>query len=367
MPLARITTPLPEYYERLAQDLRARGFDVETASPGQFFSAAADLEITVKQCRPEDAAKLAADASGTKDMCVLITPGAKSAGIRTIEMIVLQPKAEAQAVRNLVTPSQVIEISSALVQAAQTQALPHRASGDAKPKNLPRIKTGARENWDEILRTTTRWMDTATTGCRAGWVTVKESLAPLKAFLLEVCDETRNLARRTTTAMVARWDRKKSADEQERLVPSMYGLSEEEPFPGETQMAAEANVIPIAEPRRGRAGGRRFWKAANAAAVVAVAVLLAVSLRHRAPRPAAESSSVIKGNVSAPAASKSSALIERAGQKAVANSGLHMIASKQVIPVGSEVDDTVVRYVSRPLTPKRPDSHPQIKRYSDLD
>jgi hypothetical protein len=380
MPLARITTPLPEYFERLAQDLRARGFDVETASPGQFFSGAADLEITVKQCEPGDAAKMAGEASLTKDMCVLVTPGAKDGSIRSIEMIVLQPNAEAaQAVRHRMTPAQVIEISSALMDSNEPRPLQSQSKVEGKLKNWPAVKSRARSSWSEIARTTTQWLESATAGCQAGWEAAKQSVVPAKAFLLEVGEETKKLGRRIAVAVVSRGRGKRlRKQDDEQLVPSMFDLSGDREF-GDRELNHETEVVdeetPVVEisgHRAGRAAGRdkRFWKAAGAAAVAAVAVLAAVSVLHRPPHvPAVAGESQVENKAALPASAslKPSVIVERGGQKNPAGSGVQVLAAKQVMGGDSQAEDTVVRYGSRPTAPKRTVSHPQIKRYSDLD
>jgi len=50
------------------------------------------LEITLNECLPEEARAAAADAPGTKDMRVFVTPQAFAGNIRSIEMFVLTPK-----------------------------------------------------------------------------------------------------------------------------------------------------------------------------------------------------------------------------------------------------------------------------------
>lgn len=369
MPLARITTPLPEYFERLAQDLRARGFDVETASPGQFFSAAADLEITVKQCEPRDAAKMAANASTTKDMCVLVTPGAKHGGIRSIEMIVLQPKAEAAQACHRMTPAQVIEISSALIDSNGPRPLPGQSKVEGKLKNWPSVKSTARSSWDEIAKTTTQWLEAATAACHAGWEAVKQSVVPGKAFLLEVGAETKKLGRRIAGALVPNRRRKTLREEDEQLVPSMFDLSGDTEFNDAIEVVGDQTpVIEISERHPG--GDRRLWKVASAAAVAALAVLLTVSVLHRRPRvPAIASESPVENKATLPASAslKPSAMVDRGGQKNSAGSLVQVLAARQVVRADASAEDTVVRYGSRPTAPRRAESHSQIKRYSDLD
>ena len=350
MPLARITTPLPEYFERLAQDLRARGFDVETASPGQFFPATADLEITVKQCAPEDAAKVAA--SSNKDMLVMVAPGAKDSGIRSIEMILLQPRVESvETARHRVTPAQVIEISSALIGADAPAVQEAQPQVEAKPKHWPKVRTAAHSSWDEILRTTAQWLDTVNTACHAGWEKLKQSNVPLKAFLLEIGQETRSLGRSISSRMtrLARRTTNSQTDQNEPLVPSMFDFSEE--------LGVEEEA-PAVEKQKPHSVDRRFWRPGFAAAIVATVALVSVSVMRgpsQTPERAVESKSAT------PAVAKPTAMAEPEGSK----NAVRMIAAKQV--VRPEAEDTVVRYGNRPKASKPSPEHPGVRRYSDLD
>jgi hypothetical protein len=362
MPLARITTPLPEYYERLAQDLRARGFEVETAASGQFFSAAADLEITVRQCRPDDAAKMAADASERADMCVLVTPGARDGGIRSIEMIVLQPEAATQVARNWVTPAQVIEISSALI-ASDSPRIPEVVSKrDETPRTSRTVKVRVLATWEDIVETTIRWMDGATAGFHTGRAAANRSVVPIKAFLLEIGSETGKLTQRIAAAIIP--SRRGKAADQEQLVPSMFSLSDEAEAKVFTDEELSVIELPELRSRRFSLRDGRFLKASGAAAVAAIAVLFAVSIVHRpAPSSSAPVSSQMKTAASAPPTAKPSALV---GEEKP-HSGMRMIAAQQVFQGDSEAEDTVVRYVHRPAAPKRAEIRSGIKRYSDLD
>jgi hypothetical protein len=347
MPLARITAPIPEYSDRLAQDLRARGFDVENASPGQYFPTAADLEISVRQCAPEDAGKIAA--ASTKDMCVLMSPGARDTGIRSIEMVLLQPKTAAAAVRHIVTPAQAIEISAGLLS-AETPSSPEVAPPlQQKTRLWAEVKTASQSTWDEIAKTTANWMKAASAAMRNRWEKVN-----VKAFFAEVGEETRKLGtsisaglssavRRTTTNV---------PDENEQLVPSMFDFSEE------LSSEEEKPVIEMPKPRA--AVDRRVWRALGAAGLAAIAVLLVVSLRHKSSQsPAAATAPVEnKGPLPATASLKPSAVVGAKGP-------VHMVSARQVIH--SEASDTVVRYGNHKSAPKPADSHPGIKRYSDLD
>jgi hypothetical protein len=74
MALARIITRLSSGYSAVEQDLRARGFQVETRHPDEVVIEPADLEITIEECGPERALTRALD--GGVDATVFVAPGA---------------------------------------------------------------------------------------------------------------------------------------------------------------------------------------------------------------------------------------------------------------------------------------------------
>jgi hypothetical protein len=193
---------------------------------------------------------------------------------------------------------------------------------------------------------------------------------PLKAFLLEIGEETRKLGRQAVAWLMSRKGKLVRKDE-EYLVPSMFDLSGAEGPDLEINALASDDVIELPERRLRRASltDRRFFKAAGAAAVAAVAALLVISLTPRAqrggsmvsPGKAAESS----GALATPATLKPSAIIERGGSRSSPASSL--LAAKQVMRSDSGAEDTVVRLRRSQSASKHGDSHSQIKRYSDLD
>lgn len=91
MPLARIITTFTEESQEVAAQLRARGFEVEMAIPGNVPSWPADLELRVEECAPEEALRRAGALSGSEDLCVFIAPGA-IAGLRPIAVIPFLPE-----------------------------------------------------------------------------------------------------------------------------------------------------------------------------------------------------------------------------------------------------------------------------------
>ncbi len=114
MALARITTQFPEYSVALARSLRSQGFEVHTCAPGETTSKPADLEITLKPCAQEDRQTAIDQQATDKDMYVVVSPGIDASQVRSIEMVVLRPRAELEMARETVTPAQVIVMSLAL-------------------------------------------------------------------------------------------------------------------------------------------------------------------------------------------------------------------------------------------------------------
>jgi hypothetical protein len=91
MPLARIVARLAEHAHILAEELRARGFEVQTCSPEEQSSEPADLEISLEDCAIEDALADAAHTPLTQDAWVFIAPGAVTENSRPIRVERLIP------------------------------------------------------------------------------------------------------------------------------------------------------------------------------------------------------------------------------------------------------------------------------------
>ena len=94
MPLARIVTKWTEESQPLQAELRARGFEVETASADQSFAEPADLEITLEEMTPAQALARADEIADALDIPVFISPGSISEGSRPIAVIPIVPEAE---------------------------------------------------------------------------------------------------------------------------------------------------------------------------------------------------------------------------------------------------------------------------------
>ena len=89
MPLARIITRFPEESQELAENLRSRGFEVQTESPGKTSAQPVDLEITIEECDAEEALQRA---TAVKDACAFVMPGAITGGLSPITAIPFIPQ-----------------------------------------------------------------------------------------------------------------------------------------------------------------------------------------------------------------------------------------------------------------------------------
>ena len=90
MARARIITRFPEQSHDLAENLRSRGFEVQTESPGKTSPQPADLEITIEECDAEEALQRA---TSVKDACAFVMPGAITGGVQPITAIPFIPQA----------------------------------------------------------------------------------------------------------------------------------------------------------------------------------------------------------------------------------------------------------------------------------
>lgn len=110
MPLARIITRLAEDIDSLAQDLRARGFEVVTKSPDEISSEPADLEITVEECASEEALTSASGIARAQDKCVFIAPGAITENLRPVTVMPRLRQPEPELAHDPVQPVESVEV-----------------------------------------------------------------------------------------------------------------------------------------------------------------------------------------------------------------------------------------------------------------
>ncbi len=145
MPLARIVARLAEHAHILAEELRARGFEVQTCSPEEQSSEPADLEISLEDCAIEDALADAAHTPLTQDAWVFIAPGAVSENSRPIRaerlipgMLAAAPAMEVKTEPALQADAFAITFPAAISMPQQEihselGAQAHDASGNSEP------------------------------------------------------------------------------------------------------------------------------------------------------------------------------------------------------------------------------------------
>src|SRR5207245_10829400 len=93
MALGRTSTRFPEQSHDLAENLRSRGFEVQTESPGKISPQPADLEITIEECDAEEALQRA---TSVQDACAFVMPGAITGGVQPITAIPFIPQANVE-------------------------------------------------------------------------------------------------------------------------------------------------------------------------------------------------------------------------------------------------------------------------------
>lgn len=405
MLLARIISPVPEYSRSLAQDLRSRGYNVETVSPGEARTGAADLEITVEQCRPEDAGKLVAQVANSKDMCVFMAPQAASGKVRSVEVVVLKPSN--QRAPEGVTAAQVIEFSSILLQEKPTAADPTAVEGKVSWRDT--VISSADATWADISGTSLAWLRKFVRSARLAWLALREILLSWRACFLDIAQETARLGRRLAKTLEFNQTRANRAsshdpgdsgrerDIDEELVPSLFNL-----FPGRTRTGETlpqeslAEETPILRIRRLLATGfkiddARRWRIAGAAAVVAIVLLLLVSLGpgpsvskdslgpssetlqagpERPPQatvaapktPVPVAASNLKRSAQPAARAKTAALSTR---ESIATP--RRLSSANYTRDEETADDTVTRHTGTASKTSKAPQRYEVRHYSDLD
>jgi|GEM_PF-7131854 len=121
MPLARITALSPADAEKLEQQLRARGFDVETVSPEQSPSHPADLEITLEECGLEQVVGRAESLGQSQDLSVFIAAGAITDMRRPERLVRLAPEFSPAAVADVPAVHELLVETNAEAAEAEFQ------------------------------------------------------------------------------------------------------------------------------------------------------------------------------------------------------------------------------------------------------
>src|SRR5437016_13515254 len=93
MARARIITRFPEQSHDLAENLRSRGFEVQTESAGKISPQPADLEITIDECDAEEALQRA---TSGQDACAFVMLVAITSGVHPMIAIPLMLQARGE-------------------------------------------------------------------------------------------------------------------------------------------------------------------------------------------------------------------------------------------------------------------------------
>src|SRR6266566_528846 len=123
MARARIITRFPEQSHDLAENLRSRGFEVQTESPGKISPRPADLEITIEECDAEEALQRA---TSVQDACAFVMPGAITGGVQPITAIPFIPQMN-------IEESETVG-SEARAVSEQIESLPRHSFGMEAPR-----------------------------------------------------------------------------------------------------------------------------------------------------------------------------------------------------------------------------------------
>src|SRR5437870_2055083 len=123
MALLRIITRFPEQSHDLAENLRSRGFEVQTESPGKISPQPADLEITIEECDAEEALQRA---TSVQDACAFVMPGAITGGVQPITAIPFIPQMN-------IEESETVG-SEARAVSEQIESLPRHSFGMEAPR-----------------------------------------------------------------------------------------------------------------------------------------------------------------------------------------------------------------------------------------
>ncbi|HSS96087.1 MAG TPA: hypothetical protein VLK33_03620, partial [Terriglobales bacterium] len=222
MPLVRIITRLSEYPTELVRDLRTRGFHVETCLPPSEEQEAADLEITLDQCSPQNMSEAISHALENRDVVIVSNGHSNGARVRSIGMVVLSSEEDFQTSRKTSVPVQFNEIYTALL----------RQRAQSRP-------TAISANW-ESMRQKTQHLN----GTWKYFSAVGKNLGDLSS-------RSFSEAGIWIKAKRSNWinNRRSRAEEEPDLVPSMFSLSadvreeatEETPVP----VPQTENVTPI--------------------------------------------------------------------------------------------------------------------------
>src|SRR6266699_193657 len=156
MARARIITRFPEQSHDLAENLRSRGFEVQTESPGKISPQPADLEITIEECDAEEALQRA---TSVQDACAFVMPGAITGGVQPITAIPFIPQMNIEKRETVGSEARAAEIEnlprhSFGMEAPRAEAAEFGATPISDLESPPQVNEDARAMISEPERAT---------------------------------------------------------------------------------------------------------------------------------------------------------------------------------------------------------------------
>jgi len=156
MARARIITRFPEQSHDLAENLRSRGFEVQTESPGKISPQPADLEITIEECDAEEALQRA---TSVQDACAFVMPGAITGGVQPITAIPFIPQMNIEKSETVGSEARAAEIEnlprhSFGMEAPRAEAAEFGATPISDLESPPQVNEDARAMISEPERAT---------------------------------------------------------------------------------------------------------------------------------------------------------------------------------------------------------------------
>jgi len=115
MPTVRVIARLPDYPGKLVRELRARGFDVETRVASGLDAQAADLEIRLEHCPPENLSAMVSGAADHEAVCMLLESAPGAGGVRVLRVFLVAKDEQIQSQAYTPLPKSVVEMCTALL------------------------------------------------------------------------------------------------------------------------------------------------------------------------------------------------------------------------------------------------------------
>ena len=254
MPTVRVIARLPDYPGKLVRELRARGFGVETRVASGLDAQAADLEIRLEHCPPEDLPAMVSGASDHEAVCMLLESAPGADGVRVLRLFLIANDEQIQAHAYTPLPKSVVEMCTALLNKSVGQTAAANSSAQLEASSVVRT----------LLR---NYAAAARSFCVTGATRVGGVL---------------KLGKQISKPPIA--VDKSKADDASELVPTMFNFSGP---PVEENLADPVVMAPISVPENPLSSRARFavlnWRSGLAltAAALIFAGAIHFTVRHR--------------------------------------------------------------------------------------